>query len=201
MRPAERFFLYVGALVTVVLALSFQHSDPALAARPEPTPVRIATCDIFMIADKMMERPENKAPRDAIVEKWKAKVKLLDDEIQRLQSTLQVLPPNDPQVQGIMTQGRAKSNERQMATEEGTNEVQKISSDQLVAAYNQVKGAVDTVSSRLGYTHVLCSRSASKPIESKNVNSTLQEFLARPVIKSDPADDLTQQVMAELKIE
>ena len=45
------------------------------------------------------------------------------------------------------------------------------------------------------------NRSFDRNLETNTLNATLQEFLARPILKGNPADDLTDQVTKELKLD
>jgi Skp family chaperone for outer membrane proteins len=200
MRRFERFIVLGGVVLAVGLGMS-AHTPPPAGAGSQPASLRIATVDAFLIAEKMMEAQDLTATRDALIAEWTQKVGEIDAQIAKLRSTAQILPPNDPQLQQLSQEFQSLSQERETRQNQGGQEVQRLSAQQIVAAYAKIRETTDAVAAREGYSHVLANRAASNEIKSETVAAALQELLARPVIKGIPEDDITEAVAAELKVD
>jgi Skp family chaperone for outer membrane proteins len=203
MRRIERIAVFGGLLAAIGLALSAHNPGSAAVAGPAPMAdgVRFATVDAYLIVEKLMLQPEPKKARDDIAANWQAKASAIEKDLQNMERDLKVLPQNDPHAQEILQQAQAKQQEFQKLQQDRAQDLERINSQQLVQFYKQVRDSSAAVGERLRYTHVLNNRSFDKAIETNTVAATLQEMLARPVMVGVPADDITKQVMAELKLE
>ena len=72
---------------------------------------------------------------------------------------------------------------------------------QVGEAYTLVLDAAVKMSDSLGYTHVIASKNGAAAISSRNIPGAVQEMLARPLVKGVAADDLTERLIKDLKLE
>lgn len=203
MRASERLVVFGGVVLAIVLALSSNGTliSQAAVASGASAELRIATVDAFLLAEKVMDQREGlKSKREELVARWREKVEAIQNDLRKLQEQAQILPPSDPKFRDLSNLFQQKQQELQLATQQGTNEVDQLGAEHLVLAYEAVRDTARVVGDRLGYTHVFSSRPAGRKIESTSVSATLQEMLARPIIKGVEADDITQQVMTDLGI-
>lgn len=203
MRASERLVVFSGVVVAIVLALSSHagFTGNAAVADGASAELRIATVDAFLLAEKVMDQREGmKSKREELVSRWREKVDAIQNELRKLQEQAQILPPSDPKFRDLSNQFQQKQQELQLATQQGTNEVDQLGAEHLVIAYEAVRDTATNVGGRLGYTLIFSSRSAERKIESTSVSATLQEMLARPILKGVEADDITAQVMTELGV-
>ncbi len=89
----------------------------------------------------------------------------------------------------------------QQARAEALAKIDSFNTDQVREAYRLTLAAVDEMAAKQGYSHVIASRTGAAAIRSDNVAGALQEILARPMAKSDPADDLTDALIKQFKLE
>lgn len=205
MRRLERTTLFAGVVLAILIALSARTGGSAALARtPSPRAdqdFRLATVDIYTAIERIMSKPDLKRAREDLASSWQAKAHAAESELQRFEDTLRALQKDSPTFNDTLKQAQARQAEYQKMGEQRQDELEKLNSAQLVDAYTQVRNATDAVAQKLGYSHVLASRSLTQPIEATTISSTLQQLLARPLVHGNPADDITAQVMTELKLD
>lgn len=162
--------------------------------------VRVATVDPFQLIEKMMTAPEPTDARARAVAGTDEKLRTLESELQQIDTRLQGAKPGDAGAQELVTRAQAAQQEYQQLQAQRQADLEKINSAQLIETYGKVTKAATKIAVDRGYTHVIASRSPDRALTTPSVASTLQELLARPVIKSVPGDDLTAAVAAELGI-
>jgi len=198
MRTRASIALLCTVAAVLGLGLAFRDGNAALAQQnPAPAALRIATVDIYTVVDKLMQSPESKKAQDDLKSKWEPRLEALQNDLRKIDADLQALPQSDPRVQDVMKSGRDKQAEYDKAAQD----YEALNARQLVDAYTLVRDGANRLATAKGYTHVFVNRPPERPIDTKNLGNTLQEFFARPVIKSPPGDDLTRDVAAELKVE
>ena len=200
MRPTERLVVFSGIIVAIVLALGPRDGGNRALAGQGAENYKLATVDVYWAAEKYMGTEDLKKKRDDAVAMWQSKAQSIEKDLQQLEDNFKVLPPNDPQVPELQKQAQAKQQEYQKLAQDRTQDLEKINSGQLIEAYKKIREASDAVASRQGYTHVFCQRGWDKQIETVTVVTTIQEMLARPLIKGIATDDITNAVLAELKL-
>ena len=203
MRATERVLVMGGVIVALLLAFS-SHQGGAVAWGQEQAgavPPRVATVDMFAVCEKYMNQPDLAAPRDALLKQWQDKLKAAEQELQQMQSELQVLAPSDPQARVKQSTFQERQGQYQQALQEGNNEVERFRSQQLIDAFAAARVAVNAVAARSGYTHVIATRGPDAQIAPVAMQFTIQELLARPVITGPAADDITAAVATELKLQ
>jgi hypothetical protein len=132
---------------------------------------------------------------------WQVRADAIDKELKDLEDQFKVLPQNDPQVPVIQQKAQEKQAEMQKLAQDRQQDLEKMNSSQLIDAYRKVRESVLAVSDRQGYTHVFSQRAYDKPIETVTVATTLQELLARPLVRGVQADDITSLVLTEMKLD
>lgn len=173
-----------------------QQPDSAAAAAP----ARIATVDVFGIIEKMIQSDRYMPAREANNKEQRDRLDAMVAELQKLQTELQSLDPSKAETQTMAKDFDTKRQEFQQAQYEAQQNVEKFNTIQLNEVYVLVVDAVDKVSQAKGYTHVLASKAARAENKSETVSASLQEILARPVVRAPAADDLTPLVMKELAL-
>lgn len=196
MRVSERLFVYGGVVLAIGLAAAWAGAPAASSVSP-----KFATVDVFVIAEKLMARPELVTPRDELLKTWNDRATAAQAELNKLQAELQVLPQSDPVARVKGQDFQQKRAQFDQLMQQGNEEVERFRAQQLIDCYTQARTAIDAAADRGGYTHVQVARSRDAQIAPQSIALAIQEFLARPVIKSPPEDDLTKQVMADLKLE
>ena len=202
MRPTERIVVFGGIIAAILLALTVRESGSrALAGPPQADAFKLGTVDVYLVIEKLMATEDLKKKREEAATIWENKAAALQKDLQQLEDSFKVLPQSSPQIPEIQKQAQDKQAELQKVAQDRQQDMEKMNSGQLIDAYKKVRDAGSAVGERLGYTHVLSQRGYDKPIETATVATTIQELLARPLVRGIPADDLTKAVLKELKLE
>jgi Skp family chaperone for outer membrane proteins len=195
----ERIVVFAGIVLALIVALGGREAA-AYGRTPAPENVKLATIDVYLIIEKIMDKPELKKPREDLTNTWTQKGDAMQRELQQLEDKLKIMPKNAPDAQATIQQAEAKQADYQKLAQDRQTELEKLNSTQLIASYKQVRDAAAAVAGRMGYTHVMSNRSFDRPLLTQTLASTLQELLARPLVTGNAADDITNQVMTELKL-
>jgi hypothetical protein len=173
---------------------------PPAATRTAPV-MRIATADVLGVVERMIMSDRYRPAQVAFTEEQNNKLKPLADELVALENRGATMPPNSPDLENLSKQFDQKRDDFQRARQEALAKIDAFNTDQVREAYKLTLQAVDDLAKQKGYTHVLASRTGPATIRSDNVAGALQEILARPVAKADPADDLTDELVKQFKLE
>jgi hypothetical protein len=207
MRSVQRVVVSLGVVGAIgiagLLGAWSQESKPAPPDGParQPAAVRIATADVLGVVERLVMSERYRPAAEAFMNEQNSKLKPLQDELEAMEKRGASLPPGSPELADLGKQYDQKRDEYQRSRQEAFAKIDSFNTDQVREAYRLTLQAVDQLSQQLGYTHVLASRTGSPTIRSDNVNGALQEMLARPVAKSDPADDLTDRLIKQFKLE
>lgn len=215
MRPTSRILAFTGLLAAGIAAIACtlgpaaiaQDQPAAPAAQPAPfpaplsAPVRIATFDVFLAIELLMKQPDLDKARTDLEASYTQRLGAIERELLTIQNDLRALTPNSPQAEALIDRGEAKQSEYQDVARERVERLERLSAQHLTQSYDRARQAAAAAGKRLGYTHIFASRSADREINTENVAGTLQEILARPVLVGIPQDDITAEVLRELKIE
>jgi Skp family chaperone for outer membrane proteins len=203
MRQIEKLFLFAGVALAVTLSVgSHLAGTPAIAhERSAPRNATIATVDAYFVTDKLFASDELRKAREDLGKRWQDKMAALESDLRALEQQASTLSQTDPKLQELARQAQSKQDEYRQSSQQGQQEIEKLNSDQLIAAYNRTAETAKSLADKLGYTHIISTRSADRPIQTVTGSATLQEMLARPLIRGSAEDDLTKQVLAELKLD
>lgn len=198
MRSIQKLAVAGGVALAVGLAMAM-NGAPRIS-QDQPAGNRIAVVDIFGLAERIMQVPEYAAARDAIAQKWTTQIESAQQEVERIRTEFQTLAQDDPKRQALSAEVQGHFAAMQEAEQRGTAEIQQLSTQQLIDAYDRALAATQAVADRDGYTHVIVSRSRDRAIDPDNINVAIQEMLARPIVVYPDGDEITARVMAELKL-
>lgn len=202
MTRTERLFVIAGVGAALALGVWNPFSgSPAVAHVQLDTGPKIATVDAYVITEKLMGSEELKRIRDGKALDWESRARTLEKELQDLDQSLAVMSQADPKFNETQRRLVAKQGEYQQVQGQRQQELEALNSKQLIECYLKVVDAIRAVSDEGAYTHVIVTREQGREIKTDTVGATLQELLARPVIKSPANTDLTKAVMAKLKLE
>lgn len=185
----------LGMVALRVWSASAEASAAGGVARSEPAPARIATCDVYEIMQALVESEKYKPIRQAGQEKARTELKEIAEQIRVLEQQLKSMDPKDEKGLEVFREFNSKKElfaERQV-------ELDEFLGDQFVAAYEEVQKAADAVGEREGYTHVIATRRRGEKLPN-NMEQVTQQVLSRPVLRSPATDDITDRVLAELKL-
>lgn len=186
------------------LGLAFKFSGQA-AAQPGGAGVssgapKIGVIDIFVVAERMMNSPDLVKTRNDADAAWKPRLTAIEDAARQIDEKLRAMQSSDPQAQVLLQERQAKVQEYQGLLQERSNTLEKNNSEQLLSIYAKIRAAADTIATSRGYTHVFINGAADRPIQTATVQDTLQQMMARPLVKYPAGDDITQAVMDALGV-
>lgn len=192
-----------AGLVIVGVALVWRWVDSASATSTQPEPprnARMAFVDVFSISEQVMQSAETNAAIETVAAGWREKLTPIQEDLQKLGGQLQTLPENDPAFEKLLQEGREKEAQGRQLEAQANDDVEATKAKLLIQAYERTVTAAERVAAAKGYTHVMASRSARRPIETPSVNIALQEMLARTMLVGPSEDDLTAEVAKALGI-
>ena len=164
---------------------------------------RIATVDVFALAERMMNAADLTTPRDALDNRFRPQLENIEQEVQRIDTRLQQLQntPNDPQVRTLIQQRQTRAEEYQNLVQSHQQEREQLIAGQVEGIYTRIREATQRIAASRGYTHVMSSRSADRRMNAATAADALQDMLARPVLVAPTGDDLTSAVAGELEVD
>ena len=211
MHIKERLFVYSALLACAILALRPSLSPSAAVASPPPAQsaaaepplppsARIATCDIYEIVEKIVIGERFEGPRKVEEERLGARLKPLEEELTAMEEALKAADPADAaaQEQALVFQQRGK--EYSLLRGKSQQDYTDYVGAQYVRAFDDARAAAAAIAKRLGYTHVIASRTSEKQIKATDPERLIEAFLGRPVTVAPDGTDITDEVKAELKL-
>lgn len=208
MNTKERLFVYAALLACVILALRPQFAATAAAAPSsaagapeEPVSARIATCDVYEIVEKLVAGDRYETPRNEATERIRVKLKPLEDELSAMEAELKESDPKDEAAQEKAKAFQRKRNEYGLLRGKAQQEYTDFVAMQYVDAFEEVKSSAMAISERLGYTHVIASRTAEKKIKTTDPERLIEAFLGRPITVAPEGSDITEEVKEDLKLD
>lgn len=200
MRTFERLGLWAGVIVAVGLAAGLRLPERSAIAQPSGQVMRVATVDMFKLLESMIESDRYKPARDARDAEIRSKFEAYSAELKALETKVQLIPQGTPEFQATMSQGQAKEAERQQYAQQVGREQDAFVAAQVKEAYAIVHKAVNDAASQLGYTHVVATRLDGTTMKGESLAPIMQEILARPLVRSADADDITDRVRKDLNL-
>ncbi|MBS0187013.1 MAG: OmpH family outer membrane protein [Planctomycetes bacterium] len=206
MNKIERLFLYSGVGVAIALGLGWRGLGTTASAHVETLQadtIRIATADVLTLVEKLASSDRYLPAREEKVKSLRAPIEVLQKELDELRAKITAIPDfqNNAEAQPLIQQFQTKSQNMQTLSQTAQSEAETFNTAQLQEAYRLVTETVTQVANSKGYTHVFSTKLPDNKLTSNNVTGLLQEMLARPVVKAPAADDITEDVLKELKIE
>ena len=205
MRQAERFVTYTALAACIGAGIATGVSaNRAAASAPTPImvePARIASVDVLGIVARFLESDRYKPANIANAEKYDTKLKALIGELSIIEKQGAGLTQQSPEFPALQQQFQAKQREFDQARGDAQAAVEQFNTDQITESYRLTIEAANSLATQLGYSHVVVSRAGGAKINSNNVAGAVQEIIARPLIMSDPADDLTERLIKQFGLE
>lgn len=215
MKLTERTLTFAGLALALYLGGSAYFATAPNAAvagagrsggvHAEPKASTVAVVDTYRIAVKLMDTARFKDRIEGKRKEWADKLAPLEKNLDELANKLRAMGPEakGPEAETTAREFETKRQEygalRQQAEREMDSFVAGVNFD----AFKQVVDSAAAIADKKGYSLVLSSRGTG-PDEMKAPDSSgafVQSLLARPVIKSATADDITADVIADLKLE
>jgi Skp family chaperone for outer membrane proteins len=195
----------IGALVAGAAVVGAWVGGTAMAQPTEEraNTMRLATLDIYILSEKVMNRAELLKPRETIDARYQQQLQALEKQVQDIDARLTALErtPQDPQVRPLFEQRQAKVEEYQQAVQKLNQEKEELLASQLGSVYREVRQVAAAVAQRQGYSHVISNRRLDDATKAVTAGDALQDMLARPALVFPAGDDLTEAVAAELKVD
>lgn len=214
MRTAERLITYTGLAMALGLSLSAYVSSNAGSramadtsgalwhAADESANLKIASCDVFKVAGKLMGTDRFKKPIEDKQNEFKAQVTPLDNELKAIVERAKAMGPNasGPEAQALAEEYKRKEAELIRLSQDLDRQMNKFVAEKNYEAYKDVLDAINVIAEQRAYTHVFSTRSVEEMKSPETAPAFLQGVLARPLAKSPSGDDITEDVIAELKL-
>lgn len=202
MTKTERLTITAGIGLALALALGLRGTgEPAHAAPTAAETTRIATVDMLLLVERMISGEKYTADRDNFTAEQNKKLQPLADELQKLRDDSKDLKEESERFKNLAREFNEKNQRLMEMGQVANREVEQFKTAQVTEAFRLVGEAAERMAGELGYSHVFSTRSGAFTIKSDNVNGAVQEILARGLVKSPTADDLTERLIAAMKLE
>lgn len=191
-----------GGAIVGSSTLAAPARQPAVGAGMQP---RIATIDMLAVVERLVLSDKYAPARDTLIRETNAGIEPVVAQMKDVEGKFAALKQDAPdyqqQGQALQAEYGQLQQQLQQTRDAGGQALERLNVAQLSEAYRLVLDAADGLASRLGYSHLIASRTGAPTFRSQDVTGIVQEMLARTILKTDPADDLTQRLIAELKLE
>lgn len=167
------------------------------AAQTQP----IAVCDVINVVERLMDSERYKPARD---EAGAASEKAIAEFRDRAQAAEAALRGMDEKAEGYEAARREYQLAGMALQREGqrlAQEMDALTTTQLMEAYGVVRASADAVAEQLGFAYVIASRPGDKPLDATDTAAVVRAMLARPVIRAPEGVDITADVKQDLKID
>jgi len=210
MRQTPRFVisatlaLGLGAGIAVMVMSHGRFESIATASAPVAVaiePARIASVDVLGIVARFLESDRYKPSNIEKAQKFDTQLKALIGELSLIEKQGQGLTQQSPEFAPLQQQFQAKQREFEQARNDAQGQIEQFNTNQVTEAYRLTVEAANSLASELGYSHIIVSRGEGAKINSNNVAGAVQEIIARPLIKSNAADDLTERLIKQFGLE
>ncbi|MBL8764345.1 MAG: OmpH family outer membrane protein [Phycisphaerae bacterium] len=204
MRHGERAFLYGLVTLTLLVALRGGWPEQHAAARsdrPRAAELKIAVCDVYQAARKLLDTDKFKPAREAKAKDFSDKGEAMNKELTEMAEKLKDMSPKDEEAQKLFGEYQRKQREAAIANQRFQAEFDSFFSSQFVQAYEQARAATQAVADKRGYPIVVASRTKEPKITADAPQRVIEAVLARPIVHSPEADDITDDVLEDLKLE
>lgn len=209
LKQGERLAIYAGVAAAIFLGVASQRDVGSVVAQPTPqVTTRIATADVLAVAERLIATDKYKTARDQLATALNKDLQTKIDAMNSLKDQYAALPEaakapdsTDPKAVALRNQFGQLQQELQQKDADARAQVEKFNTVQVVEAYKLIGEAAADMATTMGYTHLIASRTGPYEIRSQNLTGAVQEMLARPVIKAPAADDLTDRLVRQFKLE
>lgn len=203
MRTAERLFLYPIAIAGLILGLASTTFEPAARATADGAEVelKIATCDLFKIVERLMESDRYAPAREEAMAAAEERIRPHQERLEEAQRRAQSTPQDDPLFRDIVRDFQRAQQEYQARAQELMREQEMFTTRQILECFRLVRSSTEEIAEQMGYTLVLQTRFKQDDDELQDMQSVVRAMLARPVAVSPDAIDITADVLFELRLD
>lgn len=199
MRTTERVLILVVLAAAGGLVLAAR--PPAAGAQAGGAPARIAVCDVYRVSDRLMKSERFQPVIEQEQLRLQEQLDPLEKDLSQRQDVLRELDRDDPSAAAQFSEYQAREREYLGLRQRLRAEFERFVASQNMEAYRLVVASTEAVADQKGYTWVFAARDKIDEAMPETAQQFVQGLLARPVIKCPPEDDLTEDVLAELKLE
>ncbi|MBL0922770.1 MAG: OmpH family outer membrane protein [Phycisphaerales bacterium] len=204
MRPTERFFIYAALALAVVIAAGGRLAQGDALAQDGDAGKNadrpIAVCDLVSVVEKLMESDRYRPAREEAQLAAEEKMRPFREAAMAAEAKARNTPQDDPTFPDLIRDLQRMQAEYQQAFQREGAELEKMTVSQISEAYEIARASAEDIAGDLGYDYLIASRDPTKPIEAPDVAGAVRTMLARPVVKSPKDADITEDVLADLKL-
>jgi Skp family chaperone for outer membrane proteins len=207
MTKCERVCVYGGIGLALAAGLGWRGvGEPAAASNVSGIvapmdAMRLATVDILSLVQRLVTTEPYTQERDTMQTEQNKRLQPLAEELEKMQTEAQDLRPESDRFKALDRQFGELNREFARVEAEARALIERQNTQQVAGAYARVLEEAEKLATGLGYSHVIATRSGPPKILSDNIPGAVQEILARPIVKSNAADDLTDRLAKVLGIE
>lgn len=205
MKNTERMVVYALLGLCIVLTLSVRSSGGRAAVASvwlEPdAAVKIAVCDVYGVTERLVESERFKPDRESEEKRLREALEPMQRELTELQREIDGMDPSQESTQAKAREFRAKREAYVVAEQQATMAFRSFVARQFLEAFEVARQSTVAVAERAGFTHVIASRDPSRKIETLNPERIVEAFLGRPVILSPKGTEITEDVLADLRLD
>jgi Skp family chaperone for outer membrane proteins len=172
-------------------------------AAGEAVPFRPATCDIYKVTGKLAETERFTSRINDRQRQLREQLEPMERELRELADRLRGMgdQPRGPEAEALMQQFNEKGAALRRAARDADEELTLLLAHVSHEAYREVIAAVDVVAEKRGYTHVFASQTTEDMRAPSGIQQFVQGMLSRPLVRAPQSDDITFDVLAELKLQ
>lgn len=203
----QRLFMLAGTVLAVGLSTAafFGGGSGSVAVAQSatsasPGPARVATVDIYKIANLLMESERFKPALMAERERLTKELEPLETELLQLQQRLGTATPGDNAARDLAQTFQTKRENYLKTRDERSAAFEGRAAKDNLRAYQEAVGVARRLAEARGFTHVIATRTGEETAPPDTGLQFTFGLLSRPVLLSPGGDDLTSAVMAELKL-
>ncbi len=189
-------------IASLALARVDDPREPGRAS-PESPSFRPATCDIYKVTGKLAETDRFTSRINDRQRQLREQIEPMERELRELADRLRGMgeQPRGPEAEALLQQFNEKGAALRRAARDADEELTLLLSHVSHEAYKEVIAAVDVVAEKRGYTHVFASQTTEDMRPPAGIQQFVQGMLSRPVVRAPQSDDITFDVIAELKLQ
>lgn len=191
--------LSIGLLAAVVLiaVITWPTRATTVQAAEEH---RVATVDILLLLQRLMQTDEYLPQREAVSEEWSNRIQGAQANLDKLEAEIRLLSPNDPRSMALRQQYQQSAQQLQQLSQQGQQAFQSMTAEQASSGYTRIRDRARQMATEWGYSHLIASRTEVDFSGVTNLPGVTQEILARPVLLSPPGDDITEAIAEAMNL-
>ena len=198
---------YRTLAASVILGSTVIGGSLVLRAEAQPEsrgePIRqIATVDTVGLLEVMLETDEDfLATREEVRTGIQDELEDVQGEIERIQMEAQQRTANDPELQALQQRFQRATQRLTQVQEQSAQRVQQLTSRQAREGYGRIHEAIDSIAEERDLDHVMATRRGGEISSTRNTpTAVFQDILARPLVVSPEAMDITDLVRERLEL-